>query len=87
VRGLEIVNEEGDCVEPTDETIASGTYPFSRTLFIYVNARSARDNDAVRRFIDAYLGPESDALVRDAGYVPLSESVKQAAFDAWGALS
>jgi phosphate transport system substrate-binding protein len=87
VRGLEIVNDEGDCVEPTDETIAAGTYPFSRTLYVYVNMQSARDNEAVRRYVDAYLGPESDALVRDAGYVPLPESTKTDALDTWGALS
>lgn len=87
VRAIEIVNDEGDCVEPTDGTIADGTYPFSRTLYIYVNARSARENDNVRLYVDAYLGPESDAIVRDAGYVPLPADAKNDAADAWGALS
>lgn len=87
VRAIEIVNDEGDCVEPNDETIAAGTYPFSRTLYVYVNARSARESDSVRRYVDAYLGPESDALVRDAGYVPLPASVRNEALEAWGALT
>lgn len=87
VRAIKIVNDDGDCVEPTDETIAGGTYPFSRTLYIYVNAKSARENANVRGYVEAYLGPESDAIVRDAGYVPSPDDAKKKAADAWGTLS
>jgi phosphate transport system substrate-binding protein len=40
VKSLEVDGGEG-CVAPTPETIASGEYPISRPLFIYVNAAEA----------------------------------------------
>jgi phosphate transport system substrate-binding protein len=41
VREIEIVGEDGACVAPSTETIADGSYPLSRPLFIYVNADNA----------------------------------------------
>src|SRR5690606_12655237 len=42
VREIPIAAEPGDaCVVPTRETIAEGSYPLSRPLFIYVNAARA----------------------------------------------
>ena len=43
---------------PTDETIAGGTYPFSRSLYIYVSKAAAADNPAVVSYVDLYLSPE-----------------------------
>jgi phosphate transport system substrate-binding protein len=37
----------GDCVEPRAETIQDGSYPLSRSLYIYVNAEKADANAAV----------------------------------------
>ena len=65
-------------VTPTAETIESGEYaPFSRPLFIYVNAQSAYRPE-VREFIEFYFdkGPE---LAEEVGYVKLpSEIYKRA---------
>lgn len=65
-------------VTPTAETIESGEYaPFSRPLFIYVNAQSAYRPE-VREFVDFYFdrGPE---LAEEVGYVKLpSEIYKRA---------
>src|SRR4029077_19478903 len=36
----------GTCVMPTAETIADGSYPVSRTLYIYVNKAKAAANPA-----------------------------------------
>ncbi|MCA9307744.1 MAG: PstS family phosphate ABC transporter substrate-binding protein, partial [Phycisphaerales bacterium] len=42
-------------IAPSEKTIADGTYaPFSRPLFIYVNAKSA-DKPEVKSFIEYYL--------------------------------
>jgi phosphate transport system substrate-binding protein len=87
VRAIDIRNEDGDCVEPTDETIAVGTYPFSRVLYIYVNRESAIDNMQVRTYVDAYLGDQNPGLVRDAGYVPLPESTRAEAIAEWRKVS
>jgi phosphate transport system substrate-binding protein len=45
----------GTCVAPTAETIASGEYPLSRDLYIYVNNAKAAENPAVVGYIDYYL--------------------------------
>jgi phosphate transport system substrate-binding protein len=45
----------GECVAPSAETIADGTYPVSRTLYIYVNKAKAKENPAVTAFVDYYL--------------------------------
>ena len=45
----------GECVAPTAETIADGTYPISRSLYIYVNAAKAEENPAVAAYVDFYL--------------------------------
>ena len=45
----------GECVAPSAETIADGTYPISRTLYVYVNKAKAAENTAVRAYVDFYL--------------------------------
>ena len=61
-------------VMATTENIESGAYaPFSRPLFIYINARSARKPE-VRQFVEYYLR-ECPKLVGDVGYVKLPDSM------------
>jgi phosphate transport system substrate-binding protein len=54
----------GTCVAPTAEAIADGSYPLSRTLYIYINKAKAKDNPAVVAYVDYYLaeGTVSTAL-------------------------
>ena len=40
---------------PTAETIADGSYPLSRALYIYVNKAKAAANPAVAAYVDYYL--------------------------------
>lgn len=74
-----IVNPDtNSAVTPTMSTIESGEYaPFSRPLFIYVNADSLRRLD-VRTFVDSYLQEVSE-LAAEVGYVPLPKSIYQRA--------
>ncbi len=59
---------------PFFENIANGTYqPLARPIFIYVNKNSAGRQD-VKEFIRFYL-TEGRPLVKEVGYVPLSEGV------------
>lgn len=74
VKAFEVADPEtGECVAPSDETIASGEYPLSRDLFIYVNDASAVDDQAVVNYIDFYLSDEGYADVAEAGYVQLTD--------------
>jgi phosphate transport system substrate-binding protein len=82
MKAIEVDGGEG-CVAPTPETIADGTYPFSRSLYIYVSKAAATDNPAVASFVDLYLSDEGLAAVTDAGYVALPAERIQATRDAW----
>ncbi|MGH9116721.1 MAG: phosphate ABC transporter substrate-binding protein PstS family protein [Acidimicrobiales bacterium] len=75
----------GDCVEPTVDTIASGEYPISRPLFIYVNADSAESNAALAPFIDFYLSGDGIAAVAEAGYVEIPDEDLEATRGSWEA--
>jgi phosphate transport system substrate-binding protein len=56
-------------VAPSPETIASGAYPLSRPMFIYVNADALR-RPQVRRFVNYFL-ENAATLAPRVGYVPL----------------
>jgi phosphate transport system substrate-binding protein len=57
---------------PSPETVKGGTYrPLSRPIFIYPKT-SALARPEVKSFIDYYL-KEGVGLVRDVGYIPLSD--------------
>ncbi len=69
----ELAVDGGDgCIEPSTETIADGSYPIARSLYIYVNAASAADNPAVSAYVDYYLG-DGIAAVTETGYVALPD--------------
>jgi phosphate transport system substrate-binding protein len=74
---------DGECIEPTEETIADNTYPISRDLFIYVNAASADENEAVAAYVDFYLSETGIAAVSDVGYVQLTEESLAESRTAW----
>lgn len=71
VKALE-VSVGGDCIAPTAATIADGSYPFSRPLFIYVNV-AASERDEVAAFVDFYLSEQGLASVDETGYVPVAD--------------
>lgn len=66
----------GKAVEPSKETVKSGSYsPLSRPLFVYVNKESLKNPDVVR-FMDFYL-KHAGALSEDAGYISLRSEAYQ----------
>lgn len=83
MKAIEIAGEDGICVAPTEETIADGSYPFSRSLYIYVNTANAESNPAVASYVDLYLSEAGLATVSEAGYVDLPAERIQATQDAW----
>ena len=70
VRAVPVINNSGTPVMPEKTSIENGTYnPFSRPLFIYVNARSAR-KPHVRAFVEYFLDNATEAA-EVVGYVGL----------------
>lgn len=69
---------------PSPETVRNGTYsPLSRPMFMYVNkARLSRPE--VKAFVDFMLN-NGGALIRDVGYVPLSDTEQQLVKNRWNA--
>jgi phosphate transport system substrate-binding protein len=79
-----IAIDAGDgCVSPTPDTIGDGSYPFSRSLYIYVNTGSVAENPAVASYVDVYLSVEGLAQVSLAGYVTLPSERQAATLQAW----
>ena len=76
----------GTCVAPTAETIADGTYPLSRPLFIYVNKAKAVANPAVAAYVDYYLAEGTISKVLETvPYVNLTADVLAESRSAWEA--
>jgi phosphate transport system substrate-binding protein len=73
----------GECIEPTTETIADGSYPLSRPLFIYVSASAAEDNQAVADYVDYFLSDDGIAAVSEVGYVELPADQLEATRTVW----
>ncbi len=70
----------GECVEPTSETIQDGSYPISRSLYIYVNKAKAEESEALSAFVDFYLEGLTD-FVEGADYIALADD--EATKSAW----
>lgn len=80
VKAIEVENEAGDCVAPSNETVMSGEYnPLGRQLFIYPSA-DALQREEVRAFVDFYI-TNSEQIAETAGFIPLTEEQKTEALD------
>lgn len=72
--------KEGAAVMPDAATIRSGRYPYARPLYIYINKPPGQAPEPLTAaFLRHVLSPEGQALVAQAGYLPLSdEKIAQA---------
>jgi phosphate transport system substrate-binding protein len=76
----------GECIAPTPETIADGSYPLSRSLYIYVNKAKAAENAAVAAYVDYYLADGTIASVLETvPYVNLAPEALAETQAAWAA--
>lgn len=76
----------GDCIAPTAETIADGTYPISRTLYIYVNKAKAAANPAIGAYVDFYLTEGTiSSVLESVPYVNLPADTLAESRTAWDA--
>lgn len=69
-------------VAPNEKTAEDGSYPISRPLFIYSDAKIMQEKPQVAAFIYFYLTHVNDEIL-DVGYFPASDAALQAALDAW----
>jgi phosphate transport system substrate-binding protein len=76
----------GTCVAPSAETIADGSYPLSRSLYIYVNKAKAAANPAVVAWVDYYLKEGTISTVLETvPYVNLPAADLAASRSTWDA--
>jgi phosphate transport system substrate-binding protein len=88
VKPLQVDAGDG-CVEPTNESIASGDYPIARSLYIYVSKNKLAENAALEAFVDFYLSDEGMAVIGtgegQVPYVALASADLEATRAAWAA--
>jgi phosphate transport system substrate-binding protein len=84
VTKLEIDGGDG-CVEPSADTISDGSYPLSRSLYIYVNTDKVATNDTLKAFVDYYLSDAGIASVTVADYVAIPSDRLDASRQTWAA--
>lgn len=83
IKEIEVDGGSG-CVAPSRETIADGTYPLSRSLYIYVNKAKLAASPALEAFVDYYVSdPGLLTVVPEVGYVELSPDRVEATRAAW----
>lgn len=70
-RALALQDEGTEAVAPSEATVADGTYPLSRKLFLYY-AQNAPER--VTKFAQWSVTPEAQALVTKVGYFPLQRA-------------
>jgi phosphate transport system substrate-binding protein len=56
------------CATPSVETVKSGSYSFSRALYVYTNGEPQGEAKA---FLDWVLSPEGQKVALDSGFVPV----------------
>jgi phosphate transport system substrate-binding protein len=82
IKKIQIDGGDG-CVEPSPETIVDGSYPLSRSLYIYVNTDTAASSPALKAFVDYYLSDEGIQAVTDSDYVAIPQDQLDATRQAW----
>ena len=83
VKELQVDGGNG-CVAPSVDTIADGSYPLSRSLYIYVNTAKLAENTSVKAFVDYYLSDDGLVIgVTESGYVQLPADRVDATRAAW----
>lgn len=87
VKALKVKNPKtGQCVAPSPETVKNGSYyPLSRPIFIYVNAKSAKEKPEVKQFVEFYL-QNGAKLSKQVGYIPLPDKAYSMAMERFKAM-
>jgi len=62
-------------IEPSEETVMTGTYPIWRHLFMYVNP--ALDKGDVATYLNWIRSDDGQKIVKEVGYYPLPEDLRK----------
>lgn len=88
IKPLKVDGGKG-CVEATEATIASGEFPISRSLYIYVNKAKLDTNPALASFVDFYMSDAGMAVIGSGEgqvpYVSLAAADLEATRAVWSA--
>jgi phosphate transport system substrate-binding protein len=68
-------DDSSPAIEPGEETVVKGTYPIWRHLYIYVNP--ALDKGDVAAYLNWLRSDDGQKIVKEVGYFPLPESLRQ----------
>jgi phosphate transport system substrate-binding protein len=83
VKVLEVDGGDG-CVAPSRDTIADGSYPLSRTLYIYVNKGKLAESPALQAYVDYYVTDTGLVeAVTGTGFVELPADQIEATRTTW----
>jgi phosphate transport system substrate-binding protein len=78
MKALKVVNAAGQAVAPSEAAVLDGSYnPFSRPLFLYVNAEAAKKPE-IKEFVEYYL-TKGAQFVKEVKYVPFRDAAYQTA--------
>ena len=78
VKTLEVENEAGECVAPSEETVQAKDYnPLGRQLFIYPSGEALQREEVVA-FVEFYI-ENSDPIAEAATFIPLTAEQKEEA--------
>jgi phosphate transport system substrate-binding protein len=67
------VKGDGECVEPSADTVRDGSYPLSRPLFVYVK-KDALARPEVTELIRYIASEEGLGIIEEVGYVTLEDA-------------
>jgi phosphate transport system substrate-binding protein len=62
-----ILDRDGGCVEPSEQSALDGSYPISRPLFMYTRLAPT---GAVKTYLDWILSPAGQCIIVKKGYAP-----------------
>lgn len=68
-------------VAPTPDTISSGDYPVSRSLFFYVKNSHAKEVPAMNKYVDLFMSEKmigKDGILGEIGLIALPDSTRNA---------
>jgi phosphate transport system substrate-binding protein len=72
VKAVEVENESGECVAPSEETVQDGSYnPLGRQLFVYPSAEALQREEVVA-FLEFYIENQAE-VAEEALFIPLTD--------------
>ena len=75
-KALKIKKDDASpAIEPTEENVINNSYPIWRYLFVYVNP--SLDKGEIAAYLNWIRGEEGQKLVKEVGYYPLPEKLRQ----------